>query len=181
MKPVLLLDVDGVLNACPWDGEFPNTHAEDTWSLVDGIANGMVWPIRYSSVVIDRINAISERVDVRWLTTWKHDAPTLGHKLGLREFPVQNEILPSRYAWWKMNQAAHVLEVEKRSIIWVDDDLTYEWRYVSNEIAPDLPKCFVNPSTDCGLTVKELDTIEQFIETYEQHPSEALSDSLRDS
>lgn len=179
-KPVFLLDVDGVINACPWDEQFPETHPEETWNLVYGTALGRQWPIRYSSVVIDRINRLSERVEVRWHTTWQTEAPGLGELLGLNAFKVEDHskynthkspehLSFQQYAWWKMQAGINVLSVEKRPLIWADDDLSREHRVLTEAEAEEngLPICLVSPSTECGLTTTELDEIEYFIENCE--------------
>lgn len=85
--PVVLLDVDGVLNAL---GR-PDERVHPAWRSGSATAMGRQWPITWAPAVVDRIAGWVRdgRADVRWLTTWGHDANTsLRHLLGLPELPV---------------------------------------------------------------------------------------------
>ena len=84
MRPLVLLDVDGVLNALgPPDGSW------DDWRYGSAAALGRDWPIRFSPTVVAAVRGWTETADVNWLTTWGHEANTgLGDLLGLAELPV---------------------------------------------------------------------------------------------
>jgi hypothetical protein len=72
--PLLLLDVDGVLNALSDDGPtlavWP--HWQDGWAR----AEGRRYPIRWAPEVVARLRSWHEqgRLELQWLTTWGHDA-----------------------------------------------------------------------------------------------------------
>lgn len=75
MRPLVLLDVDGVLNAVgPPDDAWPE------WRRGTARAGGRAWPVRWSPGVVAAVRGWQDTADVSWLTTWGHDA-----NLGLRE------------------------------------------------------------------------------------------------
>lgn len=179
-KPVWLLDVDGVINAC--SRELPtNNHPEDTWNSVHCAAMGAIWPITWSTVVRDFLLDAHERVEIRWHTTWQHDAQTIADALSLPEWEVQPA--PEFYSrhsmyggwggspssWWKMGGALDVVNNEKRPLIWTDDDLSnFEVdRFLSLKTS-DVPTILVTPDTTCGLTANQLRSISAFIEKHQE-------------
>lgn len=180
-KPVWLLDVDGVINACPDVGEkfYPSTFPAETWNLVWGTALHKQYPIRFSTEVIDTINELSERAEIRWHTTWQADAPALGELLGLKTFDVVDTsayfrqkfsgyINTSPFKWWKMQAGLEVVNKENRPLIWTDDDLGFEWRRVLETDATNaVSTCLIQPYTETGLTREDLTSIEQFISEIE--------------
>lgn len=129
--PLILLDVDGVLNAVIGrSGAVPYGDAAD-WLRVD--VNG--YPIAANRTVLRRISDwhTSGRAEVRWLTTWEIGdlANThLGPALGLPEFAVEGrakEFPPAKFSdhghWWKLGVAQRAAEREPdRVIVWIDDD-----------------------------------------------------------
>ena len=174
-KPVLLLDVDGVVNALT--REFPLTWPEDTWWQKDVYApsTGRSWPITYSTALVDALNDISERAEVRWHTTWQYDAPILGEELGLNVFDVlptpyyqrkfSGYINDSKHLWWKMQAAIDVVNNENRPLVWIDDDLGIHNRVeFSGEVPSDTEVLFVAPYSDLGIQPNEIDVINAWIE-----------------
>ena len=86
MRPLLLLDVDGVLNILGDD-------TQPAWDLVmsgHAVADGSTFPITWAPAVIDAFKTwIVQGVEVQWLTTWGHDAnSSLRHLVGLPELAV---------------------------------------------------------------------------------------------
>src|SRR5918911_5332204 len=135
--PILLLDVDGVLNAARVD-------LPAGWTR--GTFNGYV--LTWDPTVTARLRTWHEagRVEIQWLTTWTEDADRLlaepmGLPRGLRTHS-RGRMAPTGYAgrlgrvtgWWKLEHAREVAEAEPgRRIVWIDDDLadqaggTGEW------------------------------------------------------
>lgn len=74
MPPLLLLDVDGVLNALADDAR--DLAAWPWWDSGRARAGGRSWPIRWAPAVVDRLRGWHEAgaVELQWLTTWGHDA-----------------------------------------------------------------------------------------------------------
>jgi hypothetical protein len=186
--PVLLLDVDGVLNACT---RTPDRTIWPTWQQGDAISSteGRSYPIRWARQVIDFITDLhhSTRVEVRWHTTWQHDAQSvIAPLLGLPHFEVADApefgdreyrsaaIRAGRPTWWKLPAAERVVQVEGRPLIWLDDDidsgLTRGYDTLANfhTIQPTLMVC---PKEYTGLTPKHLRRINEFIASLEQEPT----------
>jgi hypothetical protein len=147
--PVLLLDVDGVLNA------LPHTQSDlavwTDWQHGSAVAEGSRWPITWSPSVVSSLRQWHEagQVELRWLTTWGHDANfELRELLGLPELGVAGTYRdagaptveaeageahasvapaapdPLSGAWWKYDVVARLIREEAgRHFIWVDDDL----------------------------------------------------------
>lgn len=161
-KPVLLLDVDGVLNAVgtePPEGVWPR------WERTEPGGFGIIW----SPDVIDRLFALRDRVEVRWLTThWSRiaDLPFPAEALG---WPVANSEADYRrdvgpLGWWKWPVARRTVEEEGRRVVWVDDDLRFD-RPARTWVAEQDPRTVlgVSPDTTVGLTPEQLDAVEAWL------------------
>jgi hypothetical protein len=172
-KPVLLLDVDGVVNAVCNQEDYPVAWPTESWHFTRVAANGFAWPIHYSTEVVERLNALSESVEIRWHTTWQTDALQLGRQLGFNIFPVQDapqfqqnhaSDVPIFYNWWKMYAALDVVNKERRPLIWCDDDLDIHNRIIVSQYASDPEMlCLVHPFTNIGLTKQHFDDINTFL------------------
>src|SRR3954452_2646480 len=125
--PILLLDVDGVLNAA-------RLHLPDGWQR--GTFNGFV--LSWDPTVTARLRELHEsgRVEIQWLSTWTENADELlaepmGLPRGLRvharpgvESTGFGGQLRGGSGWWKLGAAMAVAEEEPgRRIVWIDDDL----------------------------------------------------------
>jgi hypothetical protein len=155
LKPKWMLDVDGVINSF---------HHQQQFKKVMVPADGYEWPIRYNPVLIERIVAISDRVDIVWNTTWCEYAPLeLAPRLGLPDFPYspdcddEKELHSAGLGWWKHNRVLAAV-AEGLKVVWTDDDIPNEL-IVNNE---DILTIRPNPLT--GLTLREMDTIERFVD-----------------
>ena len=87
--PLLLLDVDGVLNALGDDGQLKAAGGD--WRQGWATADGTRWPITWSPAVVARLAAWHDqgRLELQWLTTWGHDAnDELRDLLGLPRLAV---------------------------------------------------------------------------------------------
>lgn len=147
--PLLLLDVDGVLNALGDDDEYAT--AWPKWCGGYATADGTKWPFTWAPAVIERLRAWHEAgyVEIQWLTTWGQGANgELRELLGLPELvvagtydeddagaatvdggtshastaPAAPDPLSGR--WWKYDVVRRVIaERPGRLVIWVDDEL----------------------------------------------------------
>ena len=165
--PILLLDVDGVLNTARAD-------PPDGWA--QGTFNGYV--LTWDPTVTARLRELHEsgRVEIQWLTTWTTDADRLlAEPMGLPRGLVTHaraDAAPTRFAgvfggrsgWWKLTAAQAVAHAEPdRRIVWIDDDLavqaadTGEWLGARPHVLVVAPDLFV------GLTHDQLDEIEAWL------------------
>ncbi len=165
--PILLLDVDGVLNAMRW--ELP-----DGWE--QGTFNGFL--LSWDPTVTARLRELHEsgRVEIRWLTTWATDADRLlAEPMGLpRDLKTyaRADAAPSgfagrwggRFGWWKLAVARRVAEAEPdRRIVWIDDDLAEQAADTGEWLAAHPHVLVVAPDLYVGLTHEQLDEIEGWL------------------
>jgi hypothetical protein len=157
-QTVWFLDVDGVINAIPQEGE--------EWLYESFVAKGFL--ITYAPELMTFIKFIHESgiVEVRWLTTWGKDANTeLCEKLGLPQFEVAKERDYYGDMWWKWLYLAEWADDNPGTpIIWADDDLRYEmtardWAARESKYRPILT---LSPETTVGLTRDHVAQIARF-------------------
>jgi hypothetical protein len=165
--PILLLDVDGVLNAVTLD-------LPEGWQR--GIYNGFV--LSWDPTVTARLRALHEsgRVELQWLTTWTENADKLlaepmGLPRGLRTHE-RDDVLPTGFegelrgmsGWWKLAVARAVAEAEPdRRIVWIDDDLAEQAEDTGEWLAANGQVLVVAPDLFTGLTHGELDRVEAWL------------------
>lgn len=190
MRPLILLDVDGVLNALSDDAD----PVWRQWRRGHAHADGTSWPIVWAPPVVDRLRSWHEtgNVEIQWLTTWGHDANgELRRLLGLPRFVVAGtytefdvdgaaaDVAADAHAaaapsapdplsgyWWKYDVVRRVLvEHPGRQVIWVDDELHQEsgsFRRWAEEHPDVLP---VGPDPGSGLVAGDLDLIQKHVDT----------------
>ena len=165
--PVLLLDVDGVLNA---------VHPDLPSGWRRGTYNGFV--LTWDPTVTARLRALHEsgRVEIQWLTTWTVNADKLlaepmGLPRGLRTHD-REDVLPTGFGgefrgisgWWKLAAARAVAQAEPgRRIVWIDDDLTEQAEDTQEWLAANEQVLVVAPAFFTGLTHAELDRVEAWL------------------
>lgn len=82
-KPILLLDIDGVLNLFPsWIDDLPVTRPV---AVTQAEANGNTYRLNIPLDAADLIDQLAEGFDLRWYTMWNHNAPNFGEAAGLRQ------------------------------------------------------------------------------------------------
>ena len=165
--PILLLDVDGVLNAV-------RVELRPGWRRAT--FNGFV--LSWDPTITARLRELHEsgRVEIQWLTTWAHHADELlaepmGLPRGLRTHG-REDVLPTGFGgerrgisgWWKLAAIRAVVEAEPgRRIVWIDDDLTDPAEDTSEWLAANGHVLVVAPDFFAGLTHAELDRIEAWL------------------
>lgn len=179
--PLLLLDVDGVLNVVT---RLPDHDVWPDWQLGSACADDVAWPIRFSPSVMAQLRSWHEqrRVELQWLTTWGHAANEgLRDLLGLPELqvagthdaagsssdlplaslagasPAAPDDLTGR--WWKLDVVRRLrTEQPDRPLVWVDDELRGPRnRYAQWARGADI--LAVGPEPSSGLTRDHLATI----------------------
>ncbi len=185
--PLVLLDVDGVLNALGRVREHSSTRWQRGWATADGTR----WQITWAPTVVARLRSWHEegRVERQWLTTWGHDANgELRELLGLPQLAVagtyQDEDAdgaalapagsnaaaapsapdPLSGRWWKYDVVRRVLAAEpQRLVLWVDDELQPGTAF--RRWADDQPRLHaVGPDPLLGLTDSDLATMLQVMD-----------------
>lgn len=186
--PLLLLDVDGVVNAIRGGGNrrpWPPARvwpATDWWQLRVRAGDEGTYPITVANPVLDMLHTIHDLrlAEIRWHTSWQeHAARDLAPVLGLPEFPVQDRhgavvsyplTPPRRWAdrdrdevWWKLPAAIQVV-TEGRGLVWLDDDLrTYRSQVEASPIAQHPDRLLIAPLEGEGLTPRHLARITEHL------------------
>lgn len=190
-KPVLLLDIDGVLNAC--SKSLP-THA---WPKGDWGVGGLYgFHLKWAKPVISWIKKIhtEDRAEIRWHTTWQENAHTFACLVGLPAFKVQpcpewpkfqdngamlaaELIMAGQIPWWKYPAAERIILEDKRPVVWIDDDIVSEVpRRARSALRKAGPVLFVNPSTQTGVCPNHMRQVDTFLDEFDS-PRGALSAS----
>jgi hypothetical protein len=189
-KPLWLLDVDGVLNAVNVIEDLQALEQDTNWpdyqvGRADGGRRpGHTFQIIWSPTLVKRMVVLVEAdlVEIRWLTTWEGRAQTeIAPLLGLPHFELAGERnFEAEYRaysdranvgdyWWKFPIArAAVEDTPQRALIWSDDDLpaipeASEWARERWKNGGG-QACLVSPRFDLGISPRQMEAIEQFIE-----------------
>jgi hypothetical protein len=167
--PVWLLDVDGVLNATRpgWGGpprQGSARHGHDVFR--------MRWAPKLM-VELARLHH-ARAVEVRWATTWVDHIDNVEALFNLPAFPVAFSGLPGApqitTPGLKIQAALHVVETERRPLIWTDDDaIEANSAHLPRLRAGGQPVLLISPDPRRGLQPDHLQAIADFIG--EQAPS----------
>lgn len=151
MRPLVLLDFDGVLNALSGlQPPAPSCWSDWTTCHEDG---WLLWFSRSAAA------AVAELGEVHWLTTWNENNSAntlLCPRLGIGPFPVAAAplVYPERDELWKPRAVAAALRTG-RPVIWFDDDselLAEEWRWVGEDFSSATNLFRFAPDPSIGLT-----------------------------
>jgi hypothetical protein len=162
MKPLVLIDFDGVFNAVG------QQHWQKAWKDMKEIAYidrlGYKIPVTYSPTLVEFFNILSNVADIEWLTTWKRETERMPAQLGINEFPWHDEILPWGSEWWKFDVVKKIAtDNPGRKVLWIDDEIP------SQTWEPERLFIFRNnwativPREDTGLTPEHCEFIIDFV------------------
>ncbi len=117
-KPVLLVDVDGVISLWGWPEGHPPA---GSWTLVDGSAHFL------SQEAAHQLLVLRHHFELVWCTGWEERANEhLPGALGLGPFPYVSfdrvRVKDGRHAHWKL-AAIDAWAGTERPVAWVDDGL----------------------------------------------------------
>jgi hypothetical protein len=153
-RPVLAVDVDGVISVFGWDG--PVDHAPGRFHLIDGMAHCI------PDGVGDRLVRLGEHYELIWATGWEDRANDhLPMILGLPgELPFLTFGGRARFgsAHWKLEALDEY--AGDRPLAWIDDCLDpscYEWAKLR-----DGPTLLVAVDSGTGLTDEHVDALIRF-------------------
>ena len=116
-KPLLLVDIDGVISLWGWDADM---RPGGTWTLVDGIAHFL------STEAAQHLLDLRSDFDLVWCSGWEEKADeTLPRAIGLGPFPHLSFDRPvggrtAPRAHWKLD-AIDAHAGPERPLAWVDD------------------------------------------------------------
>jgi hypothetical protein len=114
-RPLLLIDVDGVISLFGFDPELPPSGC---WQMVDGIAHFL------SGTAGSQLRRLAEAFELAWCTGWEEKANEyLPHALGLEDqLPHLSfaDATPLLEGHWKLN-AIDRYAGPRRPVAWIDD------------------------------------------------------------
>jgi hypothetical protein len=131
-KPIILLDIDGVLNMLGHQLlQLPDAKKLVGWPEIKTgnvhypLKKPFNFPFAWAPALIEKLNSWAQNntAEIRWLTTWDNYAKTnVAPVLGLSEFIVARDPALNLS---KLTAATTIATAEpSRPIVWIDDDLT---------------------------------------------------------
>lgn len=150
LKPILLLDVDGVVNALsPLRPHVVRTVPGGT----DAKGNPRTYTLHFDNEIAEMIDVLAEHYEIHWATMWNNTANTvLAPMVGLDTFPVMTcnhgrgwDLLEAQglptwkiHGLWYAKTPLIPAYVGERRFAWVDDDHTYRDRkYLDGQVEQD--------------------------------------------
>lgn len=164
-RPLILLDVDYVVNRCPSLVALPRLDDEFD-DLRETTAAGV--PIAYSPEMGRRLAALDG--DIHWLTTWEAGglanaeiAPIFGWDPLPTIARADHDERAGWDGWWKSSAAQEIVASHRRPFVWLDDEL--DAAATHSQIAwlrrCGVPHLLISP--EHGLLPRHLDEIETWI------------------
>lgn len=171
MKPLLFLDIDGVLNCFPSPLHTQLMETQE-WRDGDAVTGDRMYRLWWRESVIARINSWHDRdlAEIVWLTTWTYDAASsVAPLMGLKDFLVVGDEKgsenPRDLDWWKWDRVKEIVASSTHPFVWLDDDL---YGPVATEAAERYghQMLAIAPPSNPGLTDEMLDEVEEFLLFY---------------
>jgi len=153
VRPLLLIDVDGVLNPLVVQ---PPGHVPPGFTAYDLADHRVLLAAHHGAWLSD----LASDFDLVWATTWEHDADRLiAERVGLpRGLPVITFDWPQ--TGWTAKLPDVIRFVGDRPVAWIDDVLgpdVHDW--ASSRSAPTL---LIQPDHRVGLTLPDIDRLREF-------------------
>lgn len=160
-KPVLLVDVDGVLNPFSHRGDFApgwETHQITAQNHMSQMKTYEVYLLpRHGSWLLE----LAADFELVWATTWEEQANTLiGPKIGLPPLPVAP-------IYWRMSGYNKTMGIEEiigdRPAAWLDDEPGSAGHYWRDErMKRGVPTLLVTTDPAIGFTRGQKDRLHRF-------------------
>jgi hypothetical protein len=178
MKPLWLLDIDGVVNSPT--PEVP-TEVWDDWVQTSAWSPSGTWQIHTAVPVRDFITHVHESglAEIRWHSTWQEFSVNVGDAVGLPRFPIQDAPEAHKYGfsdarWWKLPAVWRELLGRgpggNRPVLWTDDDM--DCLTGEQQTALTAAGCkLVRPNFRTGLNAEDLKEIETYLLQYATPPA----------
>lgn len=117
-KPLVLLDVDGVINDI-----FGMGVRASTWTTDIVVSHG--YKLAIPSYMPALVQDLCKVADVHWCTTWRHKAnDEIAAHLGIGPLPVVDDGTDDRCTDWKASAAYSLVEeaiASERPVLWIED------------------------------------------------------------
>ncbi|WP_436492730.1 hypothetical protein [Actinokineospora sp. HUAS TT18] len=132
-------------------------------------SGGVGYRMRWAPALVREIVALHRggRVEIRWATTWVDDIGQVERLLKLPGFPTAFTTLgadPSVKAPERKAAAAiEIVEVERRPLIWTDDDAIPTHGPLIERLSIQLPTLFIRPDARRGLQPEDCAAISEFL------------------
>lgn len=172
MRPVLLLDVDDVLNMVGWGADRVAKAWGDTYRFKACGFTMRVSP-RMLGTIVSWVN--QGLVDVRWLTTWELDDSVreLEAEFAWPELPIAGRRadavkvmrkMREDIGWWKLEFAQAAYELGG-PVVWVDDEISGNWA-TTDWLATTDKERLLAVSPHSGLVPGDVALIEEFLKRW---------------
>ena len=164
-RPVVFLDVDGVLNVVGAALPGPDTFTDFRKTRCMGFR------IVFSPEMGRRLAALD--ADIVWLTTWReHANKWIAPLFGWPKRELLDGDEDGAVGWWKSGAVYGYVTEHQRPFVWLDDDLRFAERLGEVEWLAGcaVPHLSISPSTSVGLRPSHLDQIEQFVAEHHRAP-----------
>lgn len=179
MRPLWLLDIDGVINS-PLR-EVP-TEVWEEWLQTSAWSPSGTWRIHTAVPVRDFIVHVHESglAEIRWHSTWQEFSVNVGDAVELPRFPIQDSPEAdqdgfSNARWWKLPAVWRELVKGQepggnRPVLWTDDDMDY--LTAEQQITLAAAGCkLIRPNSRTGLDAEDLKEIETYLLQYASPPA----------
>jgi len=158
VKPIWLLDIDGVLNC---GNRTAPTHLPYNYLEFQQRASssGRQYNLIIAKEVVDFIDEMSDFFEIVWCTTWQADANIIGKRIGLKEFRwIDKSKIDSPYHWKRAT--FEKLQEAKHPILWTDDQIREFYNYPA-KVEFNNAK-IIQPYIFEGLAPRHLEQIREF-------------------
>lgn len=117
-KPLVLLDVDGVINDI-----YGMAASARNWAADIVVSHG--YKVAIPSYMPALIQDLCKVADVHWCTTWRHKAnDEIANHLGIKPLPVIDDGTDERCTSWKAAAAYQLVDealAAGRPVLWIED------------------------------------------------------------